>query len=216
MRTLAEPEFELFALSIARGPGAPSPPADELKATDTDLLGRAQRGEQEACRELLRRYGARLLQIIRVAVKDGSLAEDIVQETFVKAIAESSQLREDASFFAWLVRIGIRVGLDQKRKRRHETLFDELPEQASDSASPERRALESEDGAKVRAALSRLKDYPRELIVLRYFAGFSAAELAAVFGKSDVAIRKDLERARGRMKKLLQPWFEASRGAEHG
>jgi DNA-directed RNA polymerase specialized sigma24 family protein len=46
--------------------------------------------------------------------------------------------------------------------------------------------------------------------VLRYFAGFSAAELATVFNKSEVAIRKDLERARGKMRGLLAPWFEGS------
>jgi RNA polymerase sigma-70 factor (ECF subfamily) len=109
------------------------------------------------------------------------------------------------------VRIGIRVGIDHKRKVRRETLVDEIPEPtSSDASDPERDASVSQDGERVREALRQLKDYPRELIVLRYFGGFSAAELANVFNKSEVAIRKDLERARGKMRGFLAPWFEGS------
>src|SRR5215831_9246129 len=132
---------------------------------DRALLFRARDGDEKACRELLERHGQRLLSVVIATQGDPAMAEDVVQETFIRAIREADKLREEASMFPWLVKIALRAGIDYRRKVR------------------------------------------REMIVLRYFASFSTHELALVFQKSEAAIRKDLQRARGRTRKLLAHMF---------
>lgn len=176
---------------------------------DRTLLGRAHSGDEAACREILARHGQRLLDVVHATHGELGVSEDIVQETFIRAIAKADRLREEASMFPWLVQIAIRVGLDYRRKVRKETLTDVFADLPSPKdAAPDNQLAAAEDSERVRRALSRLKDYPRELIVLRYFASFSIAEIAAVFGKSEPAIRKDLQRARERVKRLLGGFFD--------
>jgi RNA polymerase sigma-70 factor (ECF subfamily) len=176
---------------------------------DVELLELAGLRDEAACRELLDRYGPRLLGIVQGAHGDLHAGEDIVQEAFLRAIQQRGQLRQEASFFPWLVRIGLRVAIDLRRKTKRETLVAEDPEQdAGPEAGPDQRLVEAEDVAQVKLALAQLRPYPRELLVLRYFNGFSVAELADVYEKSDVAIRKDLQRARDAMRDHLSDWFQ--------
>lgn len=179
--------------------------------SDGVLLARAGRGEEAACRELLRRHGPRLFSVVEATHRDASLAEDVVQETFLRAIDRAGQLRDEARLFPWLVRIALRVAIDHRRKTRRESPLDETwdtPSRPEDG--PDRRAEASQDARLVEKALSELPEYQRELVALRYFAHMSAAELSEVFGKSEVAIRKDLQRARGLLKDILLPWMEGA------
>jgi RNA polymerase sigma-70 factor, ECF subfamily len=177
---------------------------------DRQLLFLARDGDQRACRELIDRHGQRLLAIVHATNGDLGIAEDIVQEALIRALQQAEQLREEASMFPWLVRIALRVGLDYRRKVRREMLTDQIREEAAaEEASPDHRVSAAEDSSRVRAALAELKPAQRQLVVLRYFASLSVAELAEVFGKSEPAIRKDLQRARERVKKMLGDWFDA-------
>lgn len=176
---------------------------------DGALLTRAAQGDELACRELLERYGTRLLSVVETAHGDLGLGEDVVQEAFLRAIKKSDQLKDQQAFFPWLVRIALRVAIDFRRRRKEEALPDAFSEvAATDEPSPDARYSASEDAALVQRALSAMKPYPRELLTLRYFTHLSVAELAEVFDKSEAAIRKDLQRARAQMKKQLAPWFE--------
>jgi RNA polymerase sigma-70 factor, ECF subfamily len=178
--------------------------------TDGDLLQRAGHNDETACRELLDRYGPRLYGIVEAAHGDLHAAEDIVQEAFIRAIQQRAQLRSESSLFPWIVRIALRVAIDLRRKTKRETLVGEDPEvETAPENGPDRGLEVAEDVAQVKAALAELKPYPRELLVLRYFSGFSVAELADVYDKSEVAIRKDLQRARDAMRVSLGEWFYA-------
>jgi RNA polymerase sigma-70 factor, ECF subfamily len=180
---------------------------------DARLLELAKAGKESAARELLERYGHRLLAIVEAAHGDLGMSEDIVQETFIRAIQQGHQLREESSLFPWLVRIALRVAIDFRRKVRRETLTEIIADMPDESAGPERRAEAAEDAARVKRALDRLKPYRRELMILRYFASFSVTELAEVFQKTETAVRKDLQRARDDMRKELVDWFEAGGAA---
>src|SRR5688572_32798669 len=78
---------------------------------DARLLELAKQGRESAARELLERYGHRLLSIVEAAHGDLAVSEDIVQETFIRAIHQGHQLREESSVFPWLVRIALRVAI---------------------------------------------------------------------------------------------------------
>lgn len=178
--------------------------------SDGALLRRAKRGDEAACRELLDRHGARLMGVVQKAHHDLGQTEDVVQETFVRAIQEADRLRSDGAVFPWLVRIALNVAVDLRRRTQRETVTDELPEMTTSiESSADRRMERVEDADRVNRALARLKPRARELLVLRYFAGMSVAELAEVFDKSDVAVRKDLQRARDQLRRHLVQWFSA-------
>ncbi len=178
---------------------------------DRELLELAGQGEEAACKELLSRYGGRLLAVVRATHADLGLDDDIVQEAFIRALRQGNQLREEASLFPWLVRIALRVAIDHRRRHRRETLTDVWPDLAeAPGPGPHEHVEANEDADRVKEALGKVKPYFRELLVLRYFTSFSVAELSEVFHKSDVAIRKDLQRAREQMRKHLEPWFSES------
>ena len=181
---------------------------DATTLGDARLLELAKGGREIAARELLERYGHRLLAVVEATHGDLAISEDIVQETFIRAIQQGHQLREESSLFPWLVRIALRVAIDFRRKVRRETLTEVLADVADEAAGPERRAEEAQDAERVKLALEKLKPYRRELMILRYFASFSVTELAEVFQKTETAIRKDLQRSREDMRKELADWFE--------
>lgn len=175
---------------------------------DGALLRRAKRGDEAACRELLDRHGGRLMGVVQKAHHDLGQTEDVVQETFVRAIQEADRLRSDGAFFPWLVRIALNVAVDLRRRTHRETVTDQLPEMPTEIEQRADLHLERvEDADRVNRALARLKPRARELLVLRYFAGMSVAELAQVFDKSDVAIRKELQRARDQLRRYLVEWL---------
>lgn len=178
---------------------------------DARLLALAKDGRESAARELLERYGHRLLSIVEAAHGDLGMSEDIVQEAFIRGIQQGHQLREEASMFPWLVRIALRVAIDFRRKVRRETSFELVPEIPDESAGPEGHAQAAQDAARVKRALESLEPYRRELMILRYFASFSVAELAEVFDKSETAVRKDLQRARNDLRRELLDWFMEGR-----
>ncbi|MCK6552697.1 RNA polymerase sigma factor [Myxococcota bacterium] len=178
--------------------------ASQVRALgDRALLLRARDGDAAACRELLARHAVRLHAIVRAAHPELGLADDVVQETFLRALAEVDQLRAEASTFAWLVRIALRLAIDARRRTKRE-LLDEAACERADGRAPAEKGLDAEDVRAVREALDGLDDYRRELVVLRYYGSFSTAELAELFDKSEVAIRKDLERARAKLKLALE------------
>lgn len=185
------------------------PPPSET-ASDLDLLRDAQDGNDQACRVLLSRYGDRLYRVVHRAHGDLQVTEDVVQEAFVRAIRAVDGLENEAAVFPWLVRIALRVALDHRRKRGREHALASLSEgsdsRASDSPEVQSAALQLR--RQVRTAIAGLDPYPREILTLKYFGQFSVAEIARVYEKSEVAVRKDLQRARERLRRRLAPMFE--------
>ena len=88
---------------------------------DLDLARRAQAGDAEAFRAILRRHNQKLYRLARSIVRNDSEAEDIVQETYVTAFAHLGTFRGEASLATWLSRIAINEALGRLRKRRRQT-----------------------------------------------------------------------------------------------
>ena len=177
---------------------------------DGALLRRAAGGDEAACRVLLGRHGPRLMGVLQASGRSAAQAEDVVQETFLRAFSRADQLQDDSRLFPWLVRIGLRVAIDLERKTRREACVEAPGGEASDpDADPVRELEAAQSKQMVVDAVARLPEQPRRLVQMRYFAHLSTAELAEVFDKSEVAIRKDLQRARAKLKAILQPWLEA-------
>lgn len=191
--------------------------ADERRAAavDPDLasLEQARAGDTGAFETLVLRYQARIVNYATAMVHDAGTAEDVAQETFVRAWRGLGRFREESTFKTWLYRIATNVArthLDRCGRRARiadRSLDDETaPVQAGDVPS---RAPDAETSLVRREAidraLSELPDELRQALVLRDVEGLDYKEIAAVTGAPIGTVESRIFRARRRLRTLLRP-----------
>ncbi len=149
--------------------------------------------------ELYAKFYQELLNWCRTLTKDHSGAEDLVQETFLRAVGHQEELYdlEERQRRAWLYQTARRVRIDQVRKTSREA---ELTQAVLDTALTEEDLTRPETAQLV----GRLPKEERALFSLRYFAGYNAAELGEMFSLPPSTVRSRLRSARRR----IQTWLE--------
>lgn len=150
---------------------------------------------------LMNAYGNELLRMCYLYLKDYQLAEDAVQETFIKAMKSYDSFEHKSSEKTWLTRIAINCCKNVMRTHWFRTLRDNLEsheEKLSDD--PIEDFLEKDS---VSAAIMALNANDRQIVVLYYYQELSIREIAMVIGKSENTTIQRLNRARGKMKKIL-------------
>lgn len=196
-------------------------PADERRAAEVDpdlaSLERARAGDNGAFEALVLRYQARIVNYASAMVHDAGAAEDVAQETFVRAWRGLGRFRGESTFKTWLYRIATNVArtdLDRRGRRAriaNRSLDDEAePLQAGDVPSP---APDAETSLVRREAidraLSELPDELRQALVLRDVEGLDYKEIAGVTGAPIGTVESRIFRARRRLRTLLRPLVNA-------
>jgi RNA polymerase sigma-70 factor, ECF subfamily len=173
-------------------------PATGTVATDSALIAAAIGGAESAFRELFGRHTPHLLQFVtRVLGASAADAEDVVQDTWLRAYPALVTFRNDSSFSTWLCSVGLRAALDSMRKgRRHvaETLFDD----ESFSVPPA-----TEDRMDIETAIARLAPGYRTVLLLHDVEGFTHEEIALQLGIAAGTSKAQLFKARRVMRALL-------------
>lgn len=158
-------------------------------------------GREEIAR-LMEQYGSRLLRMCALQLRDGHLAQDAVQETFLKAYRHWQDYRREASEITWLSRIALNVCRDLRKSawiRRHRLAApDALPEIPCEFAFPDDTVLE---------AVMDLPEKYRAAVLLRYYQGLKLKETARALGISEGAARKRLRYASGILRARLKEWY---------
>jgi RNA polymerase sigma-70 factor (ECF subfamily) len=180
--------------------------------TDADLIARVlSREDQHAFGELVRRYQSPVRAFLaRLARGDAHLADDLAQETFLKAWRALGQFDGRAPFEHWISRIAVHTALDHlRREKRHknEIGFPDLGEDALDwlRSPEEKNELAARDAAEVlHRALDQLAPADRVVITMQELEGRSVKEIAAVLGVSGIAVRVRAVRARAKLKHALE------------
>ena len=171
------------------------------KNVEAMTLARAQRGDMQAFAILYQSFGRACFNLALRMLGERQLAEDLVQEVFLKMMDTIGSYRGDAPFGAWLKRLAANACIDQLRKQRHgveedpEALFSHLASDALDAASR----------VDVWSLLARLPARARAVLVLHEFEGYTHTELAALFGQSESYSKSILARAIGRLNALVSP-----------
>jgi len=159
---------------------------------------------------LLRRYEGDVYGYLVRLLGNRHDAEDAAQNTFVGVVRSLSRYRERGTFKSWLFRIAHREGTRvlRRRRRSHEHLglhgaaaLDAMP---SDAATPDCDLISHEDAARVRAALERLPDKEREVVVLRAFSELTFKEIATVTRCPIGTALARMRRATQRLRKWLE------------
>lgn len=166
---------------------------DLTKLTDEQLVKLFMSDCNEAFDVLLQRYQDRLYSYISYIVRNSDMADDLFQETFVKAITTLRQGRyqENGKFYAWLTRIAHNLLIDQFRTERNESmLYDESAENAwhecallADS-NRESELVTEQVLCDVRRLMEHLPPSQREVVYMRYYQELSFKEISEITGVS--------------------------------
>ncbi len=176
--------------------------------TDSELIADALSGDQLGFEQLANRHKQRLLVSISLQVGCPAIAEDIVQEAFLKAFLHLNSFRKQSNFYTWLYRIALnsrRNYLCNLPAQLSSDAADQQPQQTGRrwSESPAEEALRSEERIEVRAAITRLDAKNREILILREFEGLDYQAIARRLGMNMGTVRSRLSRARAQLKQEL-------------
>ncbi len=175
-----------------------------MSFSDTDLISRVLLDDdRNAFGELVRRYQSEVRNFLRRLTKgDLSRADDLAQETFIKAFRSISKFRGQAKFSSWLYRIAYNHFLNDCRKRREalssDGEFDHLP----DTSPTPPKGL----AADVDAALAQLKTEEAAVLDLYYKKGMTHTEVAEALDMPAGTVKSHLSRGREKLKLLLKDW----------
>jgi RNA polymerase sigma-70 factor (ECF subfamily) len=181
------------------------------------LFERAQQGDQEAFSLLFEQYAKPISNFIYRMVGSGDLAEDLAQETFVRAYKKirTLHLHDDTQLSTWLFSIAKNVVRESFRSRRIDQnkvgIDDVLPVSIrGDEPAPDERLWNKELQHMVQQGLQKLDPDKRQVFILRVFQQCSYDEIAAITGYSMPKLKADLYRARTQMRDWLRPYLEQS------
>jgi RNA polymerase sigma-70 factor (ECF subfamily) len=195
---------------------APSAPTEEMV-----LVDRARHGDLKAYDELVRRYQERIYATVYHMTSNHEDANDLAQESFVKAFQALKSFKGGSSFYTWLYRIAVNKTINflkQRKNRQHMSLNDldfnvehnpDLVALISDK-TPRRDAGLSELQEKLNAALLKLSDSHRLAVVLHDVQGLSHEEIAKVMHCNIGTVRSRLFYARQQLQALLADYVKAT------
>jgi RNA polymerase sigma-70 factor, ECF subfamily len=182
--------------------------------TEARLIAQALAGSQPAYEQVVRRYQRPVINLIgRMIARPGvdpGLAEDLAQETFVKAFRSLATFDASRRFSSWLFRIAHNTALDALRRPQPSTVSIDAPPDDPGHAPAELAAPPSADPAEQRAlgraleaALNRLRPEYRAAVSLRYDEGLAFDEIGHVLGVPEATARTHVHRARKELARLL-------------
>src|SRR5262245_38363544 len=176
------------------------------------VVARAKCGDEDAFHLIFNRYGRPVLSFIYNFVRDRELAEELAQETFVRAHRNLSGLKDDLRLSTWLFGIARNVVRESARQARKDDMKVGLDEPESlrlesKGILPEGARVDRELTETIRKALVALDEDKRVVFSLKIFHEKSYEEISAITGHSIGKLKTDLHRARLEMRKRLAPYL---------
>lgn len=169
---------------------------------DLDLVARARKGDLDAFGELVARHQGGLVRYLTLMVSNPADAEDVAQETLLRAYRALRNFRGQSTFRTWLYQIGTnaaRTALDRRRQRREDQPDEQGLLEFEGGDHVERRVVSHD---LLRRALAELPEQWREAVVLRDIEGLDYAEIAEALGIPLGTVESRIFRGRQRLKQI--------------
>ncbi len=187
-----------------------------MEGSDSAAVARARAGDREAFRTLVEKHSGNVFRLAFRMTGNEEDAEDVVQETFLKAYRNLGRFAGQSEFSTWLHRIAANCAVDALRRRipreaQTRPLEAKALEAAASSATPERAFFGSELGERVARSLDRLSAMERTAFVLRHFEGRTIAEIGKTLGVRRAAAKNCVFRAVSKLRRDLSPVLEGVR-----
>jgi RNA polymerase sigma-70 factor (ECF subfamily) len=178
-------------------------PARTGPDTSDAAIAEAARSDPHAFGELYERYYARVYRYVYHRLGNPADAEDVTGLVFMKALEALSTYEPRRNGFApWLFRITRNAVIDHYRRRRHMSSIDDL-EHRSGEVDPVADVLVGEQREELRGLVQCLSDEQRDVVLMRYVADLSFAEIAATLKKNEPAVRMLLHRGLRKLKAVM-------------
>ena len=170
--------------------------------SDRVLLNRYLSGDQRAISQLIERHTPRVRDYIRMMVKDRDVADDIMQETFIKVVRviDDGRYADNGKFLSWVLRIAhnqvidyIRANKNSKAVNESDAGYNMLGTLRFAESTVEDRMISQQIETDVRRLVDMLPDEQREVVMMRYYSGMSFQEIA---DQTEVSINTALGRMR--------------------
>jgi len=186
--------------------------------SDAELVELILKGNQEVFSVLVERYKDAVQNLAYRMLGNATEAEDITQETFVRAYTQLATYKPVHKFSTWLLSIASHLAIDQLRRRRFLALpLEDVPflEWIVDvGISPEQSALQGEQQDEIQSYLERLPGKYRAVIILRYWYDFSYDEIATALKLTPPLVKARLHRARELLARYMQQQKTAKEQAD--
>ena len=183
--------------------------------SDEDLVTLVQRGNKSAFDFLVLKYQHRIVHLVNGYIKDPSEAQDVAQESFIKAYRALGSFRGDAAFYTWLYRIAINTAKNYCLARSRRSASQEVDIQDAEAIehAPQLHGLDSPEGLlltqeimdTIKTALATLPEEMRMAIELREFDGLSYEEIAEAMDCPVGTVRSRIFRARATIDNMINP-----------
>ncbi len=186
--------------------------------TDQEVVALARSGAETAYRELVRRYERPIFSLVYRMVRDRELAEDLSQETFIKALNALDSYRPEYKFSSWIFKIANNAAIDQLRRRELDTLSLEGSPHAVTPEAVEATALQIgsrgesaldavasiELGGEIEKAIAQLRPEYRSCILLRHVEGYAYEEISEILDLPLGTVKTYIHRARHELRRALE------------
>ncbi|MCK1390663.1 RNA polymerase sigma factor [Bradyrhizobium sp. 1] len=182
---------------------------------EAELVRRAQARDEAALRAIMQANNRRLYRLARGILRNDSEAEDVVQETYVRAFTHLDGFRGESGLSTWLSRIAINEALGRVRSRKPNVELDTLAEAAleaqiirfplsSASSDPEKSMAQREIQRVVEHAVDELPDAFRMVFIARVMEGMTMEETAGLLGVKPETVKTRLHRARAMLRENVE------------
>lgn len=185
-----------------------------MKIDDSILISQALKGEQTAYGQLLKKYQGAIFSFIYKIIQEKNDAEDLAQETFIKAFSSLPLFNNEFAFSTWLFKIASNNCIDYLRKKRLKTYSIDKPIESKDGTvphdlpdpfiNPETEYIESERRSQIDRAIARLPKKYQVIIVMRHKEEKSYEEISEALHIPIGTVKARIFRAREKLKKLLK------------
>ena len=186
---------------------------------DRILIQRAQANDRTAFNEIVLRYKSRIYNYVYRMIRSATDAEDLTQETFIRAYTSIHTFQSRASLNTWLFRIATNLCVDYARKAKTHPVAQSLdiPEEEAQGSQreipslvydPQRLLLNQELGKRLEEAMRSLPERHRIVVLLYDLEGLSYEEIAQIVGAPLGTVKSRLYHARLQLREMLQPYLQ--------
>ena len=186
---------------------------------ESALIAQSREGDAEAYGQLVRRYQGKIFRLAQHITQNREDAEDVLQETFLKAYEHLDQFQGNSKFYTWIVRIAVNQSLMKLRRRKNDksVSMDDAIDTGEDmivreiaawDENPEERLSREEVGGILDSAIESLEPPYRSVFVLRDIEELSTEDTAEALGLSVPAVKSRLLRARLQLREKLTRQFK--------
>lgn len=204
--------------------------AEEVTVSDAIAVERTLAGDRDAYRVLVERHSRTMYRMAYRMTGNAYDAEEVVQESFLRAYQKLNQFAGNANFGTWVYRIAANYAIDRLRQRNSEEARRENPGKAGEDSlevdplsqvqdvapSPERLAGSAQLADRIKTALAELSPAERTAIVMRHWDGCGIEEIATVLKSNSNATKNTVFRAVQKLRRSLKPVLEGKEARAMG